>query len=55
MFVIVNILSTCTADEGRVAGRMWEKVVYASLWISVDCLWIWVDFLHMDSHLMRLS
>ena len=32
-------------------GGMWEEVVGASLWISEDFLWIWVDFLHMDPHL----
>ena len=33
-------------------GGMWEEVVGASLWISVDFRRIcWVDFLHVDSHL----
>ena len=30
---------------------MWEEVVGASLWISEDFQWIWVDILHVDSHL----
>ena len=30
---------------------MWEEGVGASLWISKDFQWIWVDFLHVDSHL----
>ena len=29
---------------------MWEEVVGASLWISVDFQSIWTDFLHVDSH-----
>ena len=29
---------------------MWEEVVGASSWISVDFPWIWVDFLHMEMH-----
>ena len=32
-------------------ASMWEEVVMASLWISSDFQWIWVDFLHVDSHL----
>ena len=38
---------------GRVGwgGGMWKEVVGASLWISIDLQWIWVDFLHVDSHL----
>ena len=30
---------------------MWEEVVGASLWISLDLQWIWVDFFHVDLHL----
>ena len=30
---------------------MWEEVMGASLYISKDLRWIWVDFLHVDSHL----
>ena len=30
---------------------MWEEVVCASLWISVEFQWIWVDFLHVDLRL----
>ena len=30
---------------------MREEVVGDSLWISFDFQWIWVDVLHMDSHL----
>ena len=32
-------------------GDTWEEVLFASLWISEDFQWIWVDFLHVDSHL----
>ena len=31
---------------------MWEEVVGASLWISVDFHWILVDFLHVDFHFL---
>ena len=30
---------------------MWEEVVGASLWISEDFQWIWMDFLHVDLQL----
>ena len=32
-------------------GGMWEEVVGAALWISVDVHWIRVDILHVDLHL----
>ena len=39
--------------RGRVGeGGMWEEVVGASLWISEDFPWIWVDFLHVDLHFL---
>ena len=36
---------------GGVGGGMWEEVVGASLWISEDFHWMWLDFLHVDLHL----
>ena len=34
-------------------GRgMWEEVVGASLWISVDFQWILLDFLHTDLNIL---
>ena len=38
--------------EGGRGGFMWEEVVGASLWISLNFHWIWVDFLHVDLHFL---
>ena len=32
---------------------MWKEVAGASLWISEDFQWIWVDFLHVDSNFLN--
>ena len=34
--------------EGGEGGVMWEEVVGASLWNSLDFSWIWVNILHED-------
>ena len=39
-----------TTSSHMHSPSMWEEVVGASLWISVDFQWIWVDLLHVDSH-----
>ena len=45
-----NVTLDLFPHAGGAAGGegKWEEVVGASLWISADSQWIWVDFLHMD-------
>ena len=39
--------------EGRLRewGALWGAGPPPSLWISKDFQWVWMDFLHVDSHL----
>ena len=44
--------SKCNLDLfPHAGGEGSEEVVGASLWISTDFQWIWLDFLHVDLHL----